>query len=135
MTRKHSPDSTTPADLAGNEAAAVVALIEKLKQTGPVLLQGDLNHRPNDPEYAIWTEAGLVDIGAEQGIGDEPTFSSTNPRGRIDYIWATKELGTRATHAEVLNGVPFIPDPDEKSSYALSDHLPVLADFDVSGLG
>ncbi len=67
-------------DARMDEAAAIVALIGELKATGPVLLHGDLNHKPEDPEYAIWTDAGLVDIGAAHGIGTEPTASSVNPR-------------------------------------------------------
>lgn len=111
------------------EAAAIIALITKLRETGPVLLQGDLNHRPDAPEYKLWVEAGLIDIGARQGIGDQPTAPSIRPRGRIDYIWATPELAEKARHAEVLDKPPFIPDPNDPSSYALSDHLPVLAAF------
>ena len=111
------------------EAAAIVALITKLRATGPVLLQGDLNHRPDAPEYKVWVEAGLVDIGARQGIGEQPTAPSIRPRSRIDYIWATPELAARAQHAEVLDKPPFVPDPEDPSAYALSDHLPVLAAF------
>lgn len=111
------------------EAAAIIALITKLRETGPVLLQGDLNHRPDAPEYKLWVEAGLVDIGAQQGIGEQPTAPSVQPRSRIDYIWATPELAEKSRHAEVLNKPPFTPEPGDPSSYALSDHLPVLAEF------
>ncbi|HOC68465.1 MAG TPA: endonuclease/exonuclease/phosphatase family protein [Candidatus Hydrogenedentes bacterium] len=111
------------------EAAAIVALITKLRETGSVLLQGDLNHRPDAPEYKVWVEAGLVDIGARQGIGEQPTAPSIRPRSRIDYIWTTPELAARARHAEVLDKPPFIPEPEDPSTYALSDHLPMLAAF------
>lgn len=111
------------------EAAAIVSLINKLRETGQVLLQGDLNHRPDVPEYQLWIEAGLVDIGARQGIGNQPTAPSIRPRGRIDYIWATPELAGKARHAEVLDKPPFTPNPKDPSAYALSDHLPVLAEF------
>ncbi len=121
-------------DARMKEAAAVVALIDKLHVSGPVLLQGDLNHRPEDPEYAVWKDAGLIDVAANHGMGQAPTFSSTNPSGHIDYIWATPELGGTSTHAEVLNSPPFAPKPDDVGSYALSDHMPVLVDFDTRQL-
>jgi endonuclease/exonuclease/phosphatase family metal-dependent hydrolase len=122
-------------DARMREAAAAVALIQNLHASGPVLLQGDLNHRPEDPEYAVWRDAGLVDVAAQHGTGQAPTFSSTNPKGRIDYIWATPDLGRTSMHAEVLNAPPFVPEPADAASYALSDHMPVLADFDTSRVG
>lgn len=111
------------------EVAALVDLIAKLRQNGPVLFQGDLNSRPQTPEYAAWVEAGLVDIGALKGIGDKPTSPSIRPANRIDYIWATPELAKAAQSAEVLDKPPFVPEPADPSSYALSDHLPVTAEF------
>ena len=113
------------------EAAAVIDLIKQLRETGPVLFQGDLNHRPTDPEYALLDDANLVDVGKKAGIGEEPTASSIRPRSRIDYIRATPDLAEKACHAAVLNTPPFIPTPDEPVSYALSDHLPVMAEFSL----
>jgi endonuclease/exonuclease/phosphatase family metal-dependent hydrolase len=111
------------------EAAAIIALIAKLHESAPVLLQGDLNHTPDDPEYALWVEAGLMDIGKATGTASEPTSSSVRPTKRIDYVWATPELAKTARKSAVLNKPPFIPEPDDRSSYALSDHLPVMAEF------
>ncbi|HPO15040.1 MAG TPA: endonuclease/exonuclease/phosphatase family protein [Candidatus Hydrogenedentes bacterium] len=115
------------------EAAAIIEFVAQLRGSGPVLFQGDLNHRPEDPEYALWGKAGLVDIGKAMGIGDKPTVPSVRPRNRIDYIWATPELAKRAQRAEVLDKTPFIPEPDDPASYALSDHLPVMAEFLMAG--
>jgi endonuclease/exonuclease/phosphatase family metal-dependent hydrolase len=111
------------------EAAAIVDLIAKLRESAPVLLQGDLNHRPEDPEYALWVNAGLIDIGKAGGIGDKPTAPSVRPLKRIDYIWSTAELARTARCATVLDKPPFIPESADPSSYALSDHLPVMAEF------
>jgi endonuclease/exonuclease/phosphatase family metal-dependent hydrolase len=113
------------------EAAAIIALMAKLREGGPVLLQGDLNHGPEDPEYALWVEAGLVDVGKAQGIGDTPTAPSVRPRKRIDYIWATPELAGKARGAAVLDKAPFVPELGDSASYALSDHLPVTAAFSM----
>ena len=114
------------------EAAAIIELIKQLRETGPVLFQGDLNHRPKDPEYALLDEGNLVDIGKKEGIGDEPTAPSIRPKSRIDYIRSTPDLAKMACQAAVLNKPPFIPEPDDPASYALSDHLPVMAEFVIA---
>lgn len=119
-------------DVRMEEAAAVVALVAQLRETGPVIFQGDLNHKPGTPEYETWTEAGLVDVGQALSIGETPTFSSTKPRTRIDYVWATPDLAKRAVNAEVLNVPPYTPVGSDPTSYGLSDHVPVLAQFGVS---
>ncbi|MFA7692452.1 MAG: endonuclease/exonuclease/phosphatase family protein [Candidatus Hydrogenedentales bacterium] len=116
-------------DIRIQETEAIIALIEKLRKTGEVLLQGDLNHKPGDPEHKLLQEAGLVDMNAQLGIGDVPTFNSVDPKYQIDYIVATPELAERGQRAEVLNKVPFVPNPDDPTSYALSDHMPVLVGF------
>ncbi|MEA3365334.1 MAG: endonuclease/exonuclease/phosphatase family protein [Candidatus Hydrogenedentes bacterium] len=116
------------------EARAIIELITQLHESAPVLLQGDLNHTPEDPEYAVWVEAGLVDVGKAKGIGNTPTFSSTKPGKRIDYIWATAEVAETARQAQVLNKPPFVPEPDDPASYALSDHMPVMAEFGMEAL-
>jgi len=111
------------------EASAIIDFIATLRANGSVLLQGDLNHRPEDPEHALLAKAGLIDIGEAMGIGNQPTASSIRPRSRIDYIWSTPELAGMAQSAMVLDKPPFIPETDVPSSYALSDHLPVMAEF------
>lgn len=111
------------------ETVAVITLIKRLNETAPVLLQGDLNHTPDAPEHQILLEAGLIDIGAKHGIGETPTFSCIKPCVHIDYIWATPDLAKASTGAQVLNMPPFVPESGKASSYALSDHLPVFADF------
>jgi len=111
------------------EAAAITDLIATLRESGSALVQGDLNHRPEDPEYGLWVKAGLIDIGKAKGIGDQPTAPSVRPLKRIDYIWSTPELAKKAQRAAVLDKPPFVPESTDPASYALSDHLPVMAEF------
>lgn len=111
------------------EAEKIIALIHELRKSAPVLLQGDLNHKPEGPEYKLWVDAGLIDIGEKMGIGAEPTCPTTGGRSRIDYIWATPDLAEKAKAAAVLNKPPFVPDPDDAASFALSDHMPIMAEF------
>lgn len=76
--------------------------------------------------------AGLVDTLAVVGQRDAATFSSVEPRGRIDYIWAAGPLAKGVLESRVLNEGQFRTNPEDPASFALSDHLPVLARFEVA---
>jgi endonuclease/exonuclease/phosphatase family metal-dependent hydrolase len=82
---------------------------------GPVLLMGDLNARPGDPEIAPLVTV-LDDAWEAVGRGPGLTFDAATPHARIDYILTSDSLVAR--HAVVL-------DTDA------SDHLPVLAELDL----
>jgi endonuclease/exonuclease/phosphatase family metal-dependent hydrolase len=94
-----------------------------------ILFQGDLNHTPEKEEYRRWAEAGLVDAFAASGEGSGLSVPSTAPRGRIDYIWAHGPLAQRLVSCRTLFEGAFRTNPDDPRSFALSDHLPVLAEF------
>lgn len=95
----------------------VAAILERVAQLdGPVILTGDLNAEPGDPELApLWRV--FDDAWDLAGEGDGFTFRSTAPEKRIDYILVTP--GIDVTRAEV-------------PSTEASDHLPVVADLVVS---
>lgn len=82
---------------------------------------GDLNERPGGPTYRRLAE-GLQDCWAVAPWGGEYTSTPTDPRGRIDAIFATKGV-------EVLGcGVPAAqPGVTHRDLRAATDHLPVLA--------
>ena len=109
--------------------AALEVMAKDLAGDAPMLFQGDLNHRPDGPEYGRWREAGLVDAFRRYGETSEFTFPSTTPRQCIDYIWSNAVLAGRGSAARVLFEGPFRTNPEDPRSFALSDHLPVLADF------
>lgn len=94
-----------------------------------MLLQGDLNHQPEGPEYKQWREAGLVDTFAARGIGEPYTIPSHDPQARIDYVWAHGPIAERLSECRVLYEGAFRTNPDDPGSVALSDHLPVMATF------
>ncbi len=94
-----------------------------------VLLQGDLNHKPDTPEYEQWLGAGLVDAFAAKGTGVDGTVVSTQPKSRIDYIWAHGPLAARIQECRTLFEGAFRVNMEDPASFALSDHLPVLAEF------
>jgi endonuclease/exonuclease/phosphatase family metal-dependent hydrolase len=77
--------------------------------------------------FDLLREAGYVDCFRVPNP-DEPGFTcpSAALSGRIDYIFASPELAPRLTFSEVIsegNGV---------RGEEASDHLPVLAEFDMS---
>jgi endonuclease/exonuclease/phosphatase family metal-dependent hydrolase len=111
----------------------VTAMLEAIKpdlESGrPVILQGDLNHRPEQSMYKQWTDAGLIDMFAVAGVGPPETIPADKPAARIDYVWAYGPMARRIRHCRVLTERPFRTDPDDPQSWSLSDHLPVLASF------
>ena len=82
---------------------------EKTKQ--PVILCGDLNFTPDKEPYSILSTT-WDDAAALKG-NPELTFSSDNPRIRIDYCWLKKGNKWKVIDVQVL-------------PYAYSDHKPVL---------
>lgn len=112
------------------EIEGMLAVMEKDQRSGKsILFQGDLNHRPDSPEYERWVKAGFVDSFAAKGVGQPFTSNSVTPRGRIDYIWVFGPLAHRLNEARCLFEGAFRTNPEDPHSVALSDHLPVMAVF------
>jgi endonuclease/exonuclease/phosphatase family metal-dependent hydrolase len=86
---------------------------------GPVVVMGDLNARPGEPEIAPLTEV-LDDAWVVVGDGDGFTFDAATPHARIDYILTSADLVARS--AAVLQT-------------DASDHLAVLAELELDALG
>ena len=80
---------------------------------GPIVMMGDLNARPGDPEIAPLTEV-LDDAWVVAGDGAGFTFDAATPHTRIDYILTSEDLVARS--AAVL--------PTDAS-----DHLAVVAEL------
>ena len=107
----------------------LAAMKEDIESGRPMILQGDLNHTPEGPEYQRWVDAGLQDCFAAKGAGQPLTFPSTTPRIRIDYVWTHGALPAPLRECRVLFEGAFRTNPDDSKSVALSDHVPVLAEF------
>lgn len=116
--------------LREREIAEILKATERDTRNGEsILLIGDLNHTPDTPEYELWMNAGWVDTHTAAGSGEGNTFRVDNPTRRIDYVMAYGPLAQRITDSRVLFEGAFRLNPDDPGSFALSDHLPVLADF------
>jgi endonuclease/exonuclease/phosphatase family metal-dependent hydrolase len=86
---------------------------------GPVVVMGDLNARPGDPEIAPLTGV-LDDAWVVAGDGAGFTFDAATPHARIDYV---------LTSADVVARRAAVIDTDA------SDHLPVLAELELVSAG
>jgi endonuclease/exonuclease/phosphatase family metal-dependent hydrolase len=112
------------------EITIMLGVIERdVAAGGSVLFHGDLNDPPKSKDYARWLGTGLQDAFATGGTGDPNTFNSVQPKTRIDYIWTAGPLSKRLREARVLNEGAFRTNPSDPQSFALSDHLPVMATF------
>ena len=118
------------ADIRADEVTVMLAVMWKdLAADRSLLFQGDLNHQPNEPEYQRWIEAGLTDSFAAKGVGQPLTILAAEPSRRIDYIWSHGPIVGRVRRCGVLYEGAFRTNLDDPASFALSDHLPVLAEF------
>jgi endonuclease/exonuclease/phosphatase family metal-dependent hydrolase len=97
------------------QAEAIVQALAS-SDTSMVLL-GDLNARPNDPEIVLLLQV-LVDAWLQAGLGPGYTYSATDPHARIDYVLHSGEVVSRV--AAVL-------------ATDVSDHLPVLVTLVLPG--
>jgi endonuclease/exonuclease/phosphatase family metal-dependent hydrolase len=102
-----------------------------LEAERPMLLIGDLNHSPEQPEYEMWKEAGWIDTFAQVGKGDGATIKADLPDRRIDYVWAAGPIAKRMVESRPLYQGAFRLNIADQQSFALSDHLPQLAVFEM----
>jgi endonuclease/exonuclease/phosphatase family metal-dependent hydrolase len=113
-----------------NEITEILNSVRNDIKTGKsILLLGDLNHTPEMEEYKMWMDAGWTDTFAATGIGNGYTRRPDKPSRRIDYIMAHGPIANKVTYSKTLFEGAFRTNPDDPESFALSDHLPVLAEF------
>jgi len=118
-------------DIRKPESLEIIKAIAPDIQAGrSVILQGDLNHSVRMSSYKRWVDAGLIDTQAAAGNAEQPTIKADKPRTRIDYIFAAGPIATHLKDARPLFEGAFRTNPDDPGSFALSDHLPVMARFD-----
>ncbi len=100
-------------DIRQLQSGAIINFINSIDNNNIVLL-GDLNAEPSDPEIAMLYQARFIDAAKKMDPELAYTFASDNPHQRIDYIWVSFDLRNR------------IGDVQVPLSTA-SDHLPVVA--------
>ncbi|MGI8695419.1 MAG: endonuclease/exonuclease/phosphatase family protein [Mycobacteriales bacterium] len=85
----------------------------------PVVLGGDINETPGSPAWSILA-AAFSDVAAALDADPQPTSTATDPRRRIDGIFADRRLVVRSVS---------VPGSDEV--LRASDHRPVVAELDL----
>ena len=89
----------------------VAALLEAVDADSRLVIAGDMNIAPDDPEVAMFTDAGLLDaVGA---TGDPCRTTSAEPTSgcdRPDWVFITPDIG--------INGLRI-------GTGGASDHLPI----------
>lgn len=104
---------------AEERTAHAAAVLDAVLGDRPSVVAGDLNEGPNGLAWrAIAARLGAVSR-------DPPTFPASNPRHRLDVIFASPELS-------VVPSTPVELDPEDL--LAASDHLPVWVDLDLAHL-
>ncbi|HTV03192.1 MAG TPA: endonuclease/exonuclease/phosphatase family protein [Luteitalea sp.] len=96
---------------------------------GPIVLTGDMNARPTAVELApiqerlrdSWVVAPRPDAINPQGF-TSPADLDRNPTSRIDYVFASEDVGFGGT---------FVPLTD--ATRLAADHYPVVADLTLPG--
>ena len=98
-------------------APQITALVDAWGGRERTVLLGDLNAEPSDPEMLPLEEAGMVDVfpASPEYDGRGYTFTSWDPRRRIDYVWTSEDL--RPTDFTLFGGTA-------------SDHLGVAVTLD-----
>lgn len=117
-------------EIRGREVTEALKVIDDDMAKGrKVILQGDFNHEPIQNEYERWKASGLTDCYGNKGVEQRNTIKSTFPNRTVDYIWVNDVLVKRLLRCKVLFEGNFRTNPMDERSVALSDHLPVMAEF------
>jgi endonuclease/exonuclease/phosphatase family metal-dependent hydrolase len=99
-------------EYAENRTAQVVAIQNILSGfDGNVVLTGDFNFTSEESGYMILSKS-FLDAAYEFG-NPQNTYSSKDPKNRIDYFWVAKQTDWEIVSVEVLD-------------VAYSDHKPLL---------
>lgn len=115
---------------AGRRARQLATLHQGIATEGwsAQIVAGDYNDGPNSKLMTDLLADGWTDLAPDSHT-NTPTFSSDNPRRRIDYIIARDPFPFRVTNFAV--GAEMLPDSEDfPAKLALaSDHLPLVAEF------
>lgn len=126
-------DNPEARDIREREISHILeSMQEDFRKNNSVLALGDLNHTPSMPGYKQWIEAGWIDTFNEVGEGEGLTIRADEPSRRIDYVLAHGPVAKQVVDSGPLFEGAFRTNPSDSNSFALSDHLPQLAVFDLN---
>jgi len=93
LTTSTGPVTVVDTHLQTRSAPQVTALLDVVGDRTPVVVAGDMNLQPTDPEVALFTDVGLVDVVGATGdpcrtTSAEPTSSCNRP----DWVFASSDI-------------------------------------------
>lgn len=125
-------DNPEARDIREREITKILESMEEdFRKNNSVLVLGDLNHTPSMRGYKQWIASGWTDTFDEAGKGKGLTINADEPQRRIDYVLAHGPIAKQAIESRPLFEGAFRTNPSDSNSFALSDHLPQLAVFDL----
>lgn len=96
-----------------NRTAQVHAIVDFFKDyVHPVVIAGDFNLEEDEEGYTLMSE--FYQDAAHEARNVKPTYSTEDPKIRIDYIWVSKKSEVMILEVDVLD-------------IAFSDHMPLIA--------
>jgi len=110
-------NSIAPSDAAVDLTNAPRTMSERLR--GP---SGEIDTQA----VSVLLHRGYLDLGQAKALMTYPTMLSqerSDPRVRLDYMFASPAIAERCTDFQVRN---------DQSAQRASDHLPIVAEFDLS---
>ncbi|MFQ5858125.1 MAG: endonuclease/exonuclease/phosphatase family protein [Anaerolineae bacterium] len=131
VTHLHAPATQSAEELRRQQVDAILDIVGDCTPNHIIL--GDFNsvmpaeRRPGEVSGALQPllDAGYVDAFAVAGEGEGPTFSTDDPRWRIDYIFVAPGLADQLLECRRI---------DNATVRVASDHFPVMASFRVNGI-
>lgn len=71
----------------------ITALLDAVGSATPLVIAGDMNVHPDDPEVSLFTDAGLIDVVGLTGDPCQTTSSEpTSECDRPDWVFVTSEI-------------------------------------------
>jgi endonuclease/exonuclease/phosphatase family metal-dependent hydrolase len=115
------------ATLSYNAQATLQYMKPYLAAGSPCILVGDMNSDPTDTALQYLTAGGLVDVWPKL-YPSVPgyTIPSNAPSERIDYVWGSANVAKGAVSMNLM-----YTQPDAKTGLFASDHLGLLASFQI----
>ena len=97
LTTSTGPVTVVGAHLQTRSIPQVAALLDAAGDRAPLIVAGDMNIQPTDPEVDVFTDAGLIDVIGATGdrcrtTSAEPTSSCNRP----DWVFVSPDIGIGA---------------------------------------
>ena len=100
ITTSQGPVTVTATHLHSRSVPQITALLDAVDGQTPAVIAGDMNIAPDDPEVALFTDAGFVDVVGATGdpcrtTSAEPTSACDRP----DWVFVTPDI--RVDHVRI----------------------------------